>query len=242
MGWMNDTLAYMRENPVHRKYHHDRMTFGLMYAFDENFILPLSHDEVVHGKGSLLGRMPGDDWQRFANLRALYGFMYAYPGKKLLFMGNEFAQRQEWNHDGSLDWHLCDEPLHAGVQRLVRDLNALYCSSPELYQLDYDRAGFEWIDWSDRDNSVFSWIRRGRDRTLAVVVTNLTPVARHDYRLGVPQPGTYREVLNTDATDYGGGGIGNCGQVATEPVSCHGCGQSLRLTVPPLATLVLKPV
>jgi 1,4-alpha-glucan branching enzyme len=242
MGWMNDTLAYMRENPVHRKYHHDRMTFGLMYAFDENFILPLSHDEVVHGKGSLLGRMPGDDWQRFANLRALYGFMYAYPGKKLLFMGNEFAQRQEWNHDGSLDWHLCDEPLHAGVQRLVRDLNALYGSSPELYQLDYDRAGFEWIDWSDRDNSVFSWIRRGRDRTLAVVVTNLTPVARHDYRLGVPQPGTYREVLNTDAMDYGGGGIGNCGQVATEAVSCHGRGQSLRLTLPPLATLVLKPV
>jgi len=147
-------LAYMREDPIHRKYHHDRMTFGLIYAFDENFILPLSHDEVVHGKGSLLGRMPGDDWQRFANLRALYAYMYGYPGKKLLFMGNEFAQRREWNHDASLDWHLCDEAPHAGVRRLVQDLNRLYRATPALYELDFDRDGFEWIDWSDRDNSV----------------------------------------------------------------------------------------
>jgi len=241
MGWMNDTLAYMREDPVHRKYHHDRMTFGLIYAFDENFILPFSHDEVVHGKGSLLGRMPGDDWQKFANLRALYGYMFGYPGKKLLFMGSEFAQRREWQHDYSIDWHLCDVPAHAGVQRLVRDLNALYRSTPALYERDYENGGFEWIDWGDRDNSIFSWVRWSSSGAHAVIVTNFTPVVREGCRVGVPGAGTYRERINTDACDYGGSGVGNFGLVRTEAVASHGRQHSVLLTVPPLATLILTP-
>jgi 1,4-alpha-glucan branching enzyme len=241
MGWMNDTLAYMREDPVHRRHHHDRMTFGLMYAFDENFILPLSHDEVVHGKGSLLGRMPGDKWQQFANVRALYGYMFGYPGKKLLFMGNEFAQRREWNHDHSLDWHLCAEPPHAGVQRLVRDLNHLYRSTPSLYERDYDGAGFEWIDWNDRDNSVFSWLRRDQSGGHVVVVANFTPVIRHNYRIGVPSNAAYSEILNSDAVEYGGSGVGNLGLVAAEAAPSHGREFSLSLTLPPLATLILMP-
>jgi 1,4-alpha-glucan branching enzyme len=241
MGWMNDTLSYIREDPVHRRYHHDRMTFGLMYAFEENFILPLSHDEVVHGKGSLLEKMPGDDWQKFANLRALYAFMYGYPGKKLLFMGSEFAQRREWTHDHSLDWHLCELPSHRGVQQLVRDLNRLYRSTGALFELDFDPDGFEWIDWSDRDSSVFSWVRRDRHGRHVVVVSNLTPVVRKNYCLGVPTSDQYVEVINTDATEYGGTGVGNFGVVDGERLISHGRPYSLRLTLPPLATLILVP-
>ncbi len=240
MGWMNDTLAYMREEPVHRKHHHDKMTFGLVYAFNENFVLPLSHDEVVHGKGSLLGKMPGDDWQRFANLRAYYGFMYGHPGKKLLFMGAELAQEQEWSHDRSLDWHLLDLPAHRGVQELVKDLNRLYRATPALHQVDFDGSGFEWIDWDDRDSSVFSWLRRDREGSFVVCVSNFTPVVRHDYRIGLPAEGEFREILNTDDGKYGGSAQGNPGVLNTEPETCHGREHSLLLTLPPLATIILR--
>jgi len=238
MGWMNDTLKYMGEDPINRKYHHDKMTFGLVYAFTENFVLPLSHDEVVHGKGSILARMPGDDWQRFANLRAYYGFMWGHPGKKLLFMGAEFAQAREWNFDASLDWHLLDQPRHAGVQRLVRDLNAVQRRYPALHQLDVDARGFEWITHEDRDNSVFSFIRKDADGNAVIVLSNFTPMPRHDYRIGVDQAGRYAEILNTDDTRYGGSGLHNDG-VRTEPVAAHGRAHSLRLSVPPLATIML---
>jgi len=241
MGWMNDTLSYMREEPVHRKYHHDKMTFGLVYAFNENFVLPLSHDEVVHGKGSLLGRMPGDDWQRFANLRAYLGFMFGHPGKKLLFMGAELAQQREWSHDASLDWHLLEYSSHRGVQKLVRDLNRVYRSTPALHQVDFEPAGFEWIDWGDRDNSVFSWVRRGADGSCVACVSNLTPVPRENFLLGVPQPGQYRELVNTDRRDYDGSGVVNSCPLHTEDRAAHGRPQSLRLTLPPLATLILQP-
>jgi 1,4-alpha-glucan branching enzyme len=240
MGWMHDTLAYMSREPAHRRFHHDQMTFGLVYAFHENFILPLSHDEVVHGKGSLIGKMPGDPWQRFANLRAYYGFMWGHPGKKLLFMGGEFGQWAEWNHDRSLDWHLLGEAPHAGLQRLVRDLNRAYREIPALHQRDCEPAGFEWIDLNDRDQSVLSWLRRGHDpRDLAVVVCNFTPVPRYGYRLGVPERGFYRERLNTDARLYGGGDVGNGGGVAAEAAPAHGRPCSVSLTLPPLATLIL---
>jgi len=239
MGWMNDTLRYMQEDPINRRYHHDKMTFGLVYAFTENFVLPLSHDEVVHGKGSLLDRMPGDDWQRFANLRAYYGFMWGHPGKKLLFMGGEFAQEREWNVDRSLDWHLLDNPRHQGIQRLIRDLNAVQQRYPALHQLDVEARGFEWITHEDRDNSVFSFIRKAGNGDAVVVVSNFTPVPRHGYRIGVGQPGRYVEILNTDATQYGGSGMHN-GELHTEAVALHGRDQSLSLTVPPLATIMLK--
>jgi len=241
MGWMNDTLVYMREEPVHRKHHHDKMTFGLVYAFDENFVLPLSHDEVVHGKGSLLGRMPGDDWQRFANLRAYYGFMFAHPGKKLLFMGAELAQQREWSHDRSLDWHLLDYPPHHGVQTLVRELNNAYRTTPALYQQDFSLAGFEWIDWQDKDNSVLSWVRRAADGTFVVCISNFTPVVRKGYRIGVPAAGGYRELLNTDADRYDGSGLVNTGVMQSEPIGSHDRGDSLLLTLPPLATMILQP-
>ena len=240
MGWMNDTLAYMSEEPVHRKHHHDKMTFGLVYAFDENFVLPLSHDEVVHGKGSLLGRMPGDEWQRFANLRAYYGNMYAHPGKKLLFMGAELAQYQEWGHDRSLDWNLLDYPVHAGVQSLVRDLNNIYRNTPALYEIDFSGDGFEWINWDDRDNSILSWIRRDRTDGYVICITNFTPVVRYDYQLGVPDQVRYEEILNTDAKKYGGSGNHNDNLYATE-APCLGKPCTLQLTIPPLATLILKP-
>jgi 1,4-alpha-glucan branching enzyme len=239
MGWMNDTLKYMQEDPVNRKYHHDKMTFGLVYAFSENFVLPLSHDEVVHGKGSILARMPGDEWQRFANLRAYYGFMWGHPGKKLLFMGSEFGQYAEWNHERSLDWHLLDYPLHHGVQRLVRDLNAVYRRYPALHELDVEARGFEWITHEDRENSVFSFIRKAADGDAVLVLSNFTPVPRHGYRIGVDQPGPYVEILNTDATAYGGSGMGN-GDLQTEPVAAHGRPCSLSLSLPPLATIMLK--
>ena len=239
MGWMHDTLRYIEKEPIHRRHHHHDMTFGLLYAFSENFILPLSHDEVVHGKGSLINKMPGDDWQKFANLRAYFGFMWGHPGKKLLFMGGEFAQMREWNHDTSLDWHLTDYPLHRGMQSLIRDLNAAYKALPALHELDCEAAGFEWIIGDDRDNSVFAFLRRGAsDDKLALVVCNFTPVPRHGYRVGVPTAGFYREVVNTDAGLYGGGNIGNAGGLATEAQESHGKPQSLMLTLPPLATVI----
>ena len=241
MGWMNDTLSYMSEDPVHRKHHHDKMTFGLVYAFNENFVLPLSHDEVVHGKRSLLGRMPGDDWQKFANLRAYFASMYVHPGKKLLFMGSEIAPHNEWNHDQSLDWHLLQFAPHTGVQRLVRDLNRVYCDIPALHQVDFSDEGFEWIEWGDRDNSILSWIRRDRSGGFVVCVTNFTPVVRHDFHLGVPQPGDYHEVINTDLQCYGGTNIYNPDIVASE-AGKHGRTHSISVTIPALATLILEPV
>jgi len=238
MGWMNDTLSYMGEDPVHRKHHHDKMTFGLVYAFNENFVLPLSHDEVVHGKRSLLGRMPGDEWQRFANLRAYLANMYAHPGKKLLFMGSELAQYQEWNHDRSLDWHLLDYPLHRGVQTLVRDLNLLYRQRPELYASDFNAAGFDWIDWNDRDSSVLSWIRYDRAGNAVVCITNFTPIVRHNYRIGVPAGGNYHELLNSDAEKYGGTAISNA-HLHALPEPWQGKPFSMWITIPPLATLLV---
>jgi 1,4-alpha-glucan branching enzyme len=242
MGWMHDVLGYLRLDPIHRKYQHNLLTFGLLYAWSENFILALSHDEVVHGKGSLLGKMPGDDWQQFANLRSLYGFMYGHPGKKLLFMGGEFGQRREWDHDQSLDWHLLEAgPLHRGVQRLVRDLNHLHRQEAALHQLDADPAGFQWIDCSDAERSIVSFWRRGRDAgELVIVVCNFTPVPRWGYRVGVPQPGFYREILNTDAAAYGGSNVGNAGGVWADATGWQGQPCSLVLTLPPLAVLFLK--
>ena len=242
MGWMHDILEYMSLDPIHRRYHHDRLTFGLLYAFSENFVLPLSHDEVVHGKKSLIGKMPGDYWQKFANLRALYGFMWAYPGKKLLFMGGEFAQWNEWNSAGSLDWNLLDFPQHAGIQKLLRDLNGLYRKAPALYEADFDPEGFEWIAADDAENSVIAFIRYNRGRSSAVVcVCNFTPVVRHGYRIGVPGPGRYREAINTDSCYYGGGNVGNpFGAVSAEPVSFHGRGHSILVTLPPLATVLFE--
>jgi 1,4-alpha-glucan branching enzyme len=239
MGWMNDTLEYISKDPIHRTHHHRQITFGLLYAFSENFILPLSHDEVVHGKRSILGRMPGDPWQRFANLRVYYGFMFGYPGKKLMFMGNEFAQEREWQHDHSLDWHLTDDPKHAGVQALVRDLNRVYRSVPALHELDCEGAGFEWLVLDDFDNSVFAWLRKGKDgHARCLVVVNFTPQLHRDYRIPVPLSGAWREILNTDAASYGGSNAGNAGYVvATAGASGH----ELRLVVPPLAAVYLVP-
>jgi 1,4-alpha-glucan branching enzyme len=242
LGWMNDTLRYMARAPVHRKFHHDELTFGLLYAFHENFVLPLSHDEVVHGKGSLLGKMPGDRWQKFANLRAYYAFMFTHPGKKLLFMGDEFAQEAEWSHQRGLDWHLLGDPAHAGVQRLVRDLNRLYRAKPALHELDCEPEGFSWIDCHDSDASVVAYLRHGREPDrFVVVVANFTPVVRNFYRVGVPAGGRYRELLSTDSAHYGGSNVGNLGGAWADPVPMHGHGQSLVLTLPPLAVVVLEP-
>jgi 1,4-alpha-glucan branching enzyme len=241
MGWMHDTLEYMRQEPSQRKYHQDELTFSLNYAFNENFVLPLSHDEVVHGKGSLLNKMAGDDWQKFANLRAYYGFMWGYPGKKLLFMGDELAQWQEWNFNAGLKWAALTAPNHQGVQHLVQDLNRLYQREPALYENDFDRAGFTWVDASDRENSVLSFIRIAKSSAeFIVVISNFTPTPHFGYRIGVPRPGDYREVLNSDSAYYGGSNIGNEGGLTTEAISMHGHPQSLRLTLPPLATIMLK--
>ena len=241
MGWMNDTLSYMKEDPINRKYHHSKVTFGLHYAFSENFVLPLSHDEVVHGKGSILDRMPGQGAGKFANLRAYYGFMWGHPGKKLMFMGCEFAQGAEWNHNSSLDWHLLDNPLHKGVQALVRDLNALYRETPALHQLDCRAEGFEWVEENAVDESLFVWLRKGNAGEAPVlVVTNFTPVERVSRRIGVPASGFWREVLNTDATAYGGSGIGNLGGVASKAVAASGRAHSIEISVPPLSTLFFK--
>jgi 1,4-alpha-glucan branching enzyme len=246
MGWMHDTLEYIKQDPVHRRWHHDKLCFGLVYAFSENFVLPLSHDEVVHGKGSILGRMPGDEWQRFANLRAYFAFMWGHPGKKLLFMGQEFAQGTEWNHDIELPWWLLQYEHHAGVQRLVRDLNTLYKSIPALHQLDCDSAGFEWIDTHDAERSLYSWVRKDAQGGQVIVIANMTPVPREGLRLGVPTSDSgaraWTEALNTDSAHYGGSNLGNGGKaLAVEPIHSHGRRQSIVLTVPPLATVFLIP-
>jgi 1,4-alpha-glucan branching enzyme len=241
MGWMHDTLKYFQQDPVHRKYHHSRLTFSIWYAFSENFVLPLSHDEVVHGKGSLIGRMPGDEWQQFASLRLLFGYMWTHPGKKLLFMGGEFGQKREWQHDESLEWHVLKYPLHAGVQRWVRDLNRLYRETPALYELDFSEAGFSWIDCDDADVSVISFLRRDRSGGVALVACNFTPVPRERYRIGVPHGGRWRERLNSDAADYGGSGQGNLGALDAAQIPAHGHGFSLHLRLPPLAVVILTP-
>ncbi|WP_172295560.1 1,4-alpha-glucan branching protein GlgB [Pseudoruegeria sp. HB172150] len=240
MGWMNDTLEYMSKAPIYRQHHHHQMTFGLHYAFTENFILPISHDEVVHGKGSMIGKMPGSDWEKFANLRAYYGFMWTHPGKKLLFMGCEFAQWREWNHDGALDWHLTDDGgAHRGVQMLVRDLNHLLRETPALYVNDTRPEGFEWIDGGDAQHSVFAYARTGREGDkAAVVVLNMTPVERTGFRIGFPASGHWDEALNTDSAAYGGGNSGNFGGIETEAVPWHGQAQSAMLTLPPLSAII----
>jgi 1,4-alpha-glucan branching enzyme len=242
MGWMHDTLRYMSKDPIHRRHHHSDLTFGLLYAFSENFVLPLSHDEVVHGKGSLLGKMPGDRWQKFANLRAFLAFMWMHPGKKLLFMGGEFGQEREWNHDQSLDWHLLEKGEHRGVQDLVRDLNGLYRATPALHKLDCEADGFEWVISDDADQSVLAFLRKTKGGAPpALVVCNFAPVVRHSYRIGVPNDGTWHERLNSDTAGYGGSGVSNGAAVATEPIAAHGRPASLELTLPPLATIVLTP-
>jgi 1,4-alpha-glucan branching enzyme len=241
MGWMHDTLKYMSKEPIYRRYHHNDVTFSLLYAYTENFVLPLSHDEVVHGKGSLLNKMSGDEWQKFANLRAYFGFMWGHPGKKLLFMGGEFAQWQEWNFSAGLEWAALTAPTHQGVQRFVKDLNYLYQNEPALYEDDFEWTGFTWIDANDSDNSVFSFTRNAKSRNeFVVVVTNFTPVPRHNYRVGVPKSGYYREILNSDSAHYGGSNMGNDGGRTTEDIPWHGHAQSLSLTLPPLATIMLK--
>ncbi len=240
MGWMNDTLAYMSKDPIHRHYHHDMLTFSQLYAYTENFILPFSHDEVVHGKRSLLNKMPGDEWQRFANLRLLYTYLFTHPGKKLLFMGCEFAQGREWDDSAPLDWHVLDYPLHRGVQQLVRDLNTLYGHSPALYRYDFEAQGFEWIDCHDAAQSVLTFLRRCEDETL-VVALNFTPVPRHQYRIGVPFPGVYEEILNSDSTYYGGSNLGNAGRLEAEPLPWMGRPYSLNITLPPLAGVIFRP-
>jgi 1,4-alpha-glucan branching enzyme len=241
MGWMHDTLEYMRQDPIHRRYHHDKLTFRMLYAFHENFVLPLSHDEVVYGKGSLIGKMPGDDWQKFANLRALYGYMYAQPSKKLLFMGGEFGQWREWAHDGSLEWELLDHPPHAGLRRWVRGLNHFYKSEPAMHEWDCDPAGFEWIDCGDAESSVVSLIRKSKTTpTIILAVCNFTPVPRYSYRLGAPRSGFWIEALNSDAADYGGSNMGNMGGVEAAPVAHHGRSYSLTITLPPLSVSFFK--
>jgi 1,4-alpha-glucan branching enzyme len=242
MGWMHDALDYLQNDPIHRRYHHNKITFRSMYAFNENFVLPLSHDEVVHGKGSLVNKMPGDAWQKLANLRLLYGNLYAQPGKKLLFMGAELAQFREWNHDTSLDWHLLDDPAHAGICRWLEDLNRLYSDDPALHEGDCDPKGFEWIDGSDAEHGVIAFLRRSTQTPgePIAVVFNYTPVPRENYCIGVPGRGYWREVLNSDAAEYGGSGKGNLGGVEAAPVPMHGKTHSLTLCLPPLGVLFLK--
>ncbi|MDN7026227.1 1,4-alpha-glucan branching protein GlgB [Methanoculleus sp. FWC-SCC1] len=241
MGWMHDTLQYLALDPVHRQRHHNLLTFSIWYAFSERFILPLSHDEVVHGKSSLIGKMHGDRWQRFANLRLLFGYMFTHPGKKLLFMGGEIGQWSEWSHDTGIEWHLLDYAPHQGIRRYVQDVNRLYRSEPALHERDFSPEGFAWVDCCDTERSVIAYLRKGEDpEETLLVVCNFTPVPRYAYRVGVPAPGAWREVLNSDATEYGGSGVGNLGCVETDPVPFHGYPDSLPLTLPPLATLIFK--
>jgi 1,4-alpha-glucan branching enzyme len=241
MGWMHDMLQYIRQNPVHRRWHHNEITFSMLYAFTENFILPFSHDEVVHGKRSMLDKMPGDVWQKHATVRALYGYMYGHPGKKLMFMGCEFGQWREWNYDASLDWHLLAEPMHRGLRHWIQDLNHTYQRERSLHEVDFEGTGFSWIDCNDNENSVVSMIRRARNpQDFTVMLVNFTPVPRPAYRIGVPEPGWYRELLNSDGEMYGGSNIGNGGGVHTEPVAAHGHDQSLNVIVPPLGFLLFK--
>jgi 1,4-alpha-glucan branching enzyme len=240
---MHDTLDYASTNPLYRRFHHNQLTFSMMYAFSENFILALSHDEVVHLKRSLLGKMPGDDWQKFANLRTLFGYMYAHPGKKLLFMGDEWGQWGEWNHDTGLDWQATEWPAHQGLQTLIRDLNMLYRSEPALHAVDFEWQGFQWINADDANRSIFSWIRRGKQPDdFIVAVTNWTPMVYDGYLLGVPQGGAYREVLNSDATKYGGSNVRTDGEIEAVAGSMHGQPFMVRLRVPPLSVVYLKPV
>jgi len=241
MGWMNDTLRYMARDPIHRRFHHNEMTFSMMYAFSENFVLPLSHDEVVHGKQSLLSKMPGDEWRQFANLRLLFAWQFSSPGKKLLFMGSELAPRHEWSELGSLEWRLLESPPHAGIQKLLIELNHLYAAERALHEVEFDWQGFQWLDANDSENSVFSFLRRARDAgDFLVVIANFTPVVHQDYRIGVPEPGRYVEILNTDSEYYGGSGVGNLGSVESEPVPLNGQPHSLRLRLPPLGALLLR--
>jgi len=241
MGWMNDSLQYMQEDPIHKKYHHDKLSFSLVYAFDENFVLPLSHDEVVHGKGSILARMPGDTWQQFANLRAYYGFMWTHPGKKLLFMGCEFAQGKEWNHDAELDWQQLDVHWHSGVQRLVKDLNKVYTSTPALYEKDCQQEGFAWLEHDNSEQSIYSFIRYGNENSKPVVVIcNFTPQCHQNYQVGVPVAGLYQELLNSDAEIYGGSNQGNLGGAVSSDGDCQGQAQHITITIPPLSTVIFS--
>ncbi len=241
MGWMHDTLNYFSKEPVHRKFHHDQLTFSIWYSFNENFVLPLSHDEVVYGKGALIGKMPGNDWEKFANLRLLFGYMYGHPGKKLLFMGGEFGQWREWNHDQSLDWHLLENASHQGLQRWLKDLNRFYRTEPALYEQDFETAGFEWADLHDWEQSIIAFIRKGRTAENEIlVVCNMTPLPRSNYRIGVPRAGFWRETLNSDAQIYGGAGHGNLGGVESAPIPSHGRYHSLSLMLPPLGVIFLK--
>jgi 1,4-alpha-glucan branching enzyme len=241
MGWMNDTLEYFSKDPIFRKYYQKGLTFSMWYAYSENYLLPLSHDEVVHGKGSLVGKMPGNERDKYASLRSLFGFMYTHPGKKLLFMGGEFAQWREWTHDESLEWHALEYDAHRGVQRWVRDLNALYRREPALHELDFEESGFKWVDFNDADHSIVSYLRQGRTtKDIILVVCNFTPLTHHGYRVGVPAGGAWQEVLNSEALEYGGGGLGNAGAAEAGPEPFHGHGQSLSLTLPPLSVLIFK--
>jgi 1,4-alpha-glucan branching enzyme len=243
MGWMHDILTYAAKNPIYRRWEHQHLTFSMLYAFNENFVLPFSHDEVVHGKGSMMAKAPGDAWQKAATLRVLYAYMCVHPGKKLLFMGSELGQWGEWNHDDSINWSALDDPLHGGLQRLVRDLNAMYRREPALHEVDFESAGFEWIDCNDNESSVISLIRRAADPAdWVVAVLNWTPVVRKGYRVGVPEGGYYAELLNTDATTYGGGNVGNEGGLDADRTPSHGRAHSLNLTIPPLGAIVLKRV
>jgi 1,4-alpha-glucan branching enzyme len=243
MGWMHDTLAYFKEDPIGRRYHHHKLTFRSMYFWSENYVLPLSHDEVVHGKRSLIERMPGDDWQRFANLRLMYAYMWAQPGKKLLFQGGEIGQYSEWAHDRSVDWHLLGEsPLHVQLMTFVAELNRLYASTRALHLHDVGLSGFQWVDADDNENSVFAFLRRGDGpHDVVLCLFNCTPVPRNDYRVGVPVGGRWLELLNSDAQPFGGSGLGNLGAVTADDVSCHGRPASLRVTLPPLAAVYLTP-
>jgi len=242
MGWMHDTLEYMSKKPIHRKHHHNQLTFSLWYAFSENFVLPMSHDEVVHGKGSLAGKMPGDEWRRYANLRLLFTYMYGHPGKKLLFMGAEFGPWKEWNHDDCLEWHALKYPSHSGVQKWVRDLNRLYRTERALYEQDFSNKGFEWIDSSDYEKSIISFIRKAENANdFIIFVLNFTPMQRNDYKVAVPQSGFYQEVLNSDSQQYWGSNIGNYGGVQADPVPWNGKPYSLNLQLPPLGAVILKP-
>jgi len=242
MGWMHDVLNYMSQDPIFRSYRHNEITFGLLYAFTENFVLPFSHDEVVYGKGSMLAKMPGDDWQKFANLRLLYGFMFGHPGKKHLFMGDEFGQRSEWSHEASLDWHSLDNPMHAGLNRWVRDLNTAYRGQPAFHELDCDQAGFEWVDCTDYQRSILTFLRRGsKADDVLLFVCNFTPVVRTNYRVGVPFDAVWKEILNSDAPLYGGSGQGNLGALSASPLPIQGRPFSLTMTLPPLAVVVLQP-
>jgi 1,4-alpha-glucan branching enzyme len=241
MGWMHDSLAYFQQEPIYRKYHHGKLTFSIWYAFTENFVLPISHDEVVHGKGSLIGKMPGDEWQQFANVRLFLGYMWTHPGKKLLFMGCDIGQKREWNHDQSLEWHVLQYPLHAGVHSLVRDLNKLYRNTPALYELDFSAEGFQWVDANNGDMSIIVFLRKGRSGSVALVACNFTPVPRDNYQVGVPRGGRWVERLNSDAPYYGGSGIGNFGGIDASPLPAHGHFHSLNLRLPPLSIVILTP-